>query len=146
MKPPAQIKTVRKKIVALCTFLLLIGFAQTESSFAVDSGPTFKSVSSGEHFTCGLTTTGDVYCWGANENSQLGTSAVSANSTPNKVYQISNALEITSGRDFACARISDGGVACWGRGDLGQTGDGIETKIDRIFATRVHSINTAIGI
>lgn len=121
-------------------------FFQQISSYAVDAGPTFKSVSSGEHFTCGLTTIGDVYCWGANDRSQLGVSAVNANSTPNKVYQVSNALEIAAGKDFACARISDGGVACWGRGDLGQTGDGIDTKIDRIFATRVQSVNTAIGI
>lgn len=121
-------------------------YFQQSGSYAVDAGPTFKSVSSGEHFTCGLTTLGDVYCWGANDRSQLGVSAVNANSTPNKVYQVSNALEIAAGRDFACARISDGGVACWGRGDLGQTGDGIDTKIDRIFATRVQSVNTAIGI
>lgn len=134
------------RIVSLACSVMLLTLLQSQPAIAVDSGPTFKSVSSGEHFTCGLTTTGDVYCWGANDRSQLGTSAVNANSTPNKVYQVSNALEIATGRDFACARISDGGVACWGRGDLGQTGDGIDTKIDRIFATRVHSVNTAIGI
>jgi alpha-tubulin suppressor-like RCC1 family protein len=125
---------------------MTLSLFQHTSSYAVDAGPTFKSVSSGEHFTCGLTTIGDVYCWGANDRSQLGVSAVDANSTPNKVYRVSNAVEITAGRDFACARISDGGVACWGRGDLGQTGDGIDTKVDRIFATRVQSVNTAIGI
>lgn len=133
-------------VFCLALSLVPLSLVQTQPALAVDSGPTFKSVSSGEHFTCGLTTIGDVYCWGANDRSQLGTSAVNANSTPNKVYQVSNALEIAAGRDFACARISDGGVACWGRGDLGQTGDGIDTKIDRIFATRVHSISTAIGI
>jgi len=140
--PPSLLR----KTLAVVSFALLISTLSTQQSFAVDAGPTFKTVSSGEHFTCGLTTTGDVYCWGANDRSQLGTSAVSEFSTPNKVYRISNALEIAAGRDFACARLSDGGVACWGRGDLGQTGDGIDTKIDRIFATRVHSVNTAIGI
>lgn len=135
-----------KKTVTVVFFLLLISISSATPSFAVDSGPTFKTVSSGEHFTCGLTTTGDVYCWGAKDQSQLGTSVVGEFSTPNKVYQISDALEIAAGRDFACARLADGGIVCWGRGDLGQTGDGIDTKIDRIFATRVHSVSTAVGI
>lgn len=141
-----------KQTMAIKKFATVISVALTftlfpqNNSHAVEAGPTFKSVSSGEHFTCGLTTLGDVYCWGANDRSQLGVSAVNANSTPNKVYQVSNAVEIAAGRDFACARISDGGVACWGRGDLGQTGDGIDTKVDRIFATRVQSVNTAVGI
>ena len=135
-----------KKWAVVVSIVMTLTFFQQINSYAVDAGPTFKSVASGEHFTCGLTTLGDVYCWGANDRSQLGVSALNANSTPNKVYRVSNALEIVAGRDFACARISDGGVACWGRGDLGQTGDGIDTKVDRIFATRVHSVNTAIGI
>jgi alpha-tubulin suppressor-like RCC1 family protein len=135
-----------KKWAVVISIVMSLTFFQQVNSYAVDAGPTFKSVASGEHFTCGLTTLGDVYCWGANDRSQLGVSAVNANSTPNKVYRVSNALEIVAGRDFACARISDGGVACWGRGDLGQTGDGIDTKVDRIFATRVQSVNTAIGI
>lgn len=139
-------QTVIVKTLLLGISLLGLSLIPIPHSFAVDAGPTFKTVSSGEHFTCGLTTLGDVYCWGQNERSQLGTSALNQSSTPNKVYRVSNAVEISSGRDFACARISDGGVACWGRGDLGQTGDGIETKIDRIFATRVQSVNTAIGI
>jgi len=146
MKSVLAVPNLLRKTIAVVSFALLISTLSTQQSYAVDAGPTFKSVSSGEHFTCGLTTTGDVYCWGANDRSQLGTSAVSEFSTPNKVYRISNALEIATGRDFACARLTDGGVACWGRGDLGQTGDGIDTKIDRIFATRVHSVNTAIGI
>lgn len=146
MKSVFVIPNLLTKTIAVTLFTLLISTLSTQQSFAVDAGPTFKSVSSGEHFTCGLTTTGDVYCWGANDRSQLGTSAVSEFSTPNKVYRISDALEIAAGRDFACARLADGGVACWGRGDLGQAGDGIDTKIDRIFATRVHSVNTAIGI
>lgn len=138
--------SISRRVIPLLLLTFLLSLFSIPQSKAVDAGPTFKTVSSGEHFTCGLTTLGDVYCWGANDRSQLGTSAISANSTPNKVYQVSNAVEIAAGRDFACARISDGGVACWGRGDLGQTGDGIDTTIDRIFATRVQSINTAIGI
>jgi alpha-tubulin suppressor-like RCC1 family protein len=134
--------------------LLIVVFASllmsTISAVDANSNPptrtVFVSVSSGEHFSCGLTDKGDVFCWGANERSQLGTSDRSRNLIPNKVYQVSNVVEIAAGRDFACARISDGGIACWGRGDLGQTGDGFEETSDRIFATRVPTIANAIGI
>ena len=134
------------KSLSLVLLSTLFLFSSNNQSQAVEAGPTFTAVSSGEHFTCGLTSIGDVYCWGDKTYSQLGTSIVDFNSTPNKVYQITNAVEIAAGRDFACARISDGSVACWGRADLGQTGDGYLSTENRIFATRVHGVTTAIGI
>lgn len=134
------------KSLSLILLSTLFLFSSNSQSLAVEAGPTFTAVSSGEHFTCGLTSIGEVYCWGDKTYSQLGTAAVDYNSTPNKVYQITNAVEIAAGRDFACARISDGSVACWGRGDLGQTGDGYLSTENRIFATRVHGVTTAIRI
>ena len=134
------------KLLSLSLLSTLFLFSSNNQSQAVEAGPTFTTVSSGEHFTCGLTSVGDVYCWGDKSYLQLGTSAVDYNSTPNRVYQVTNAVEIAAGRDFACARISDGSVACWGRGDLGQTGDGYLSTENRIFATRVHGVTTATGI
>lgn len=141
---PQAPKAFRFLVAAALSIVLM--FLGSQPASAIGTGPTFSSVSAGEHFTCGLTSTGDVYCWGENDHFQLGTSAVNSSSTPNQVYQISNVLQIASGRDFACARISDGGVACWGRADLGQTGDGLLSESDRYFATRVQGINTAIDI
>jgi len=126
--------------------LLLSNTAINSASSNEPTRTSFTSVSSGDHFSCGLTDKGIVYCWGANERSQLGTSDRIRNLIPNKVYEVNNVVEIAAGSDFACARISDGGVACWGRGDLGQTGDGFDETKDRIFATRVPTISTAIGI
>jgi len=126
--------------------LLLSNTAINSASSNEPTKTTFISVSSGDHFSCGLTDKGIVFCWGANERSQLGTSDRIRNLIPNKVYEVNNVVEIAAGSDFACARISDGGVACWGRGDLGQTGDGFNETKDRIFATRVSTISTAIGI
>jgi alpha-tubulin suppressor-like RCC1 family protein len=135
---------IRITVLFVAQMILTSNLVQTAS--ALGTGPVFTSVSAGERFTCGLTSTGDVFCWGENDNNQLGTSALNANSTPNQVFRVSNAVQVASGRDFACARISDGGVACWGRADLGQTGDGVLTSTDRFFATRVHGINSAIDI
>jgi alpha-tubulin suppressor-like RCC1 family protein len=38
----------------------------------VSGGLQFQSISAGETFTCGVTTTGVAYCWGDNVYGQLG--------------------------------------------------------------------------
>ena len=134
------------KLLSLSLLLTFFSFSSNHQSQAAEPAPIFTAVSSGEHFTCGLTSVGDVYCWGDKSYSQLGTSYVDFNSSPQKVYRIKNAVEIAAGRDFACARISDGSVACWGRGDLGQTGDGYPTTENRVFGIRVHGVTSALGI
>jgi alpha-tubulin suppressor-like RCC1 family protein len=140
---------VHKRAAVLISLLMVIASLHIglQAGVAAETSRTiFTTVSSGEHFSCALTDKGIVYCWGANDRSQLGTSDRARNLIPNKVYELSNVVEIATGRDFACARISDGGVRCWGRGDLGQTGDGGETNNDRIFASVIPNINSAIGL
>src|ERR1043166_6513634 len=34
--------------------------------------PRFSMLTAGDEFTCGLTTDGAAWCWGANQNGQLG--------------------------------------------------------------------------
>ncbi len=139
-------KPAIKKAALLSVIAIFFAVISPSQASAQGTGPIFKTLSAGTNFTCGLTAEGDVYCWGDNERSQLGTSALNANSTPNKVFRVSEATAIATGDDFACAVLLSGGVACWGRGDLGQTGDGILTESDRFFSTRVGGISTAVGI
>lgn len=149
MKFTGRATSAQKRWAFLLTFTLASTFFITSSQISLAAEPSrtiFKTISSGEHFSCALTDKGIVYCWGANDRSQLGTSDRLRNSIPNKVYELSNVAEIATGRDFACARILDGGVRCWGRGSLGQTGDGGATNEDRIFATVIPNINSAIGL
>lgn len=135
-----------RTVAFLAALAIIFTMFSTAESSAQGVGPKFKTLAAGMNFTCGLTTDGDVYCWGDNERSQLGVSALNANATPNKVFRVSGAVGIASGDDFACAVLATGGVACWGRGDFGQTGDGVLTDTDRLFATNVHGINTAVSV
>ena len=58
--------------------------------FYMDGGLRWKSITAGSHFSCGVTTTGEGYCWGYNNSGQLGSvltsySGQNQTSTPTKI-------------------------------------------------------------
>ena len=80
-----------------------------------------RLVAGGGH-TCGLSTTGGVWCWGAGEVGQIGDGAgvLRGNATP--VALGSAASEVLAGSEHACARTDDGWLRCWGANRYGQLG------------------------
>lgn len=94
---------------------------------------TFASVDAGNDglgtglppTTCGLTTTGAAYCWGANGLGQVGNANSSATQTaPAQVSGSRTWTLVSSGGEQACGRATTGILYCWGRGTLGQLGNG----------------------
>ncbi len=83
-----------------------------------------SKVTAGTNFSCALTTTGTVKCWGAGTLGQLGNSASVSTNAPVNVTGISGATAIASSRYHTCVVDSAGGIKCWGRNDDGQLGDG----------------------
>ena len=47
--------------------------AETRPPTAVTGGRRFLSLTAGQVHTCGLTAEGEGFCWGSNEDGQLGT-------------------------------------------------------------------------
>lgn len=77
---------------------------------------TAVSVTAGESHTCALLENGDVWCWGSNDDGQLGRSG--STSAPAKVASLPAASAVSAGRAHTCALIaSTGGVMCWGYND-----------------------------
>lgn len=87
-------------------------------------------VQAGDTHTCALlgesTANGQVACWGANDEGQLGTGDRNASAEP-RVVGIDGAVQVVAGASHTCARLRDASVWCWGDNDHGQLGDGTTT-------------------
>ena len=88
----------------------------------VIGGKKFKAITAGTHFTCGVTTFGDVYCWGHNRNSVVPQSLNTMEPAPVQVPFLGPATAIEAGFGHVCAQASNGRLYCWGTGALGQFG------------------------
>ena len=106
----------------------------------VAGGFTFTSVSSGnDGYSCGVTTSGDAYCWGLNAYGQLGdgttTNRLVPTRVPGGITFAAVAASATLDGAHTCGVSTSGAVYCWGLNDHGQIGDGTNTQ--RLFPTLV---------
>jgi alpha-tubulin suppressor-like RCC1 family protein len=94
----------------------------------VASSSTFRTVTAGGDHTCGLTTDGDVVCWGRNHVGQTGAGAAGdAQPTPRVVAGAGPFVEVAVGTVHTCALRRGGAAACWGGNWFGGIGDGTST-------------------
>jgi hypothetical protein len=86
----------------------------------------FRQVSAGGVHSCGVDVQGQVYCWGSNQNGQLGDGTQTHRSTPGLVpggpYE-----GVAPGGEHTCAITTDDRLRCWGYNAHGQVGDGTTT-------------------
>ena len=99
---------------------------------AVSGGLTFALLSVGGVNSCGLTTGGAAYCWGADVYGGLGAPGLETCTDPYSQFPCSSSpLAVAGGRTFSalsigwtvsCARTPNGSVYCWGDNSFGALG------------------------
>ncbi len=83
----------------------------------------------GGNHSCALATqVGKVWCWGGNEDGQLGDGTTTDRDEPVEASGLANATSITLGGLHTCAVIEAGTVECWGDNEHGQLGDSTTTE------------------
>jgi hypothetical protein len=85
------------------------------------------SLAAGAGHACAVTNAGAAWCWGFNDNGQLGNGTTTLAATPVAVSGLaSHVIAITAGYDnHTCALTDSGAVWCWGDNYNGQLGNGV---------------------
>jgi alpha-tubulin suppressor-like RCC1 family protein len=70
---------------------------------------------------CVLDNQNQLWCWGHNDNGQIGNGSTTAAPFP---VMVTTAVAVAGGRNHTCAQTSAGGMLCWGQGSQGRLGNG----------------------
>ena len=97
----------------------------------VEVGGEVASIEAAGYHTCAMLTSGEVKCWGYDNNGQLGidsgpSSTVGCDDTPvdhSPIDLDGVAVQVDATENNSCALREDGVLLCWGRGEEGQIGD-----------------------
>jgi alpha-tubulin suppressor-like RCC1 family protein len=99
----------------------------------------FVQLSGGEKTTCGVTVTGDAFCWGLDFSGTLGapapeqcdvsdpTGGRACSTRPQRVDGGHRFRSVSAGGEHVCGLVESGDVYCWGSNITGTLGNGTRT-------------------
>jgi len=119
--------------------------------------PPFAGLCAGSNFTCGLSRSGEVWCWGTNTSGVLGrgSTMLSSSRVPAPVVGIADAVGIachdaanvmTSSGPHACALLRDATVWCWGDNNRGQLGVPAMPTPSSATPLRIPGVTDAVAV
>lgn len=104
-----------------------------------------KSVSAGANHTCAVQATGELSCWGANVQGQLGNGTTTNSSVPFLVPGSTNVIAVDAGYGFTCAIDMGGVLRCFGDNLYGELGLG-NTMTPQLIPQVVSAVTNAVGV
>jgi alpha-tubulin suppressor-like RCC1 family protein len=114
---------------------------ESPGAVAIPGNLPVAEVVAKEFSTCARTTDNQVWCWGADTDSQLGGDPTNRVCAPAKVDGLGKASQVALGNEHACAVLADSGnPVCWARNCRGQVGADTYTSV--LHAT-AYSLYTA---
>ena len=87
----------------------------------------FRTLSVGGSYACGLQSSGELYCWGSNEDGQLGDGTIIDRSVPVIVPGGLLFQEVAAERSTTCGLVQ-GKAYCWGNNLNGQLAIGVTSQ------------------
>ncbi|MBL8605365.1 MAG: hypothetical protein JNK72_25765 [Myxococcales bacterium] len=133
---------------ALLLGVAVLGLGCSQGGVEADAAPSCEgrgrsqcvaAVSLGQRFGCALLYDQTVWCWGRNDESQLGyesadlcperlsggqSRAVACHSYPLQVQGLGAVTALSAGGAHSCAIVASGALRCWGANTRGQLGRG----------------------
>lgn len=82
---------------------------------------SWSTTSAGAAHSCGVANNGTLWCWGANNNGQLGLGDIEDRLVPTQVGTATQWSEVSAGGSHTCGR-QGGKLYCWGQNVYGQLG------------------------
>lgn len=117
------------------------------AEITVISEAALTQVVTGYYHTCGLTGSGEAWCWGRNHFGQIGIGvAGGAVKTPARVNTDLRFTQLTLSWASTCGLDTGGKVWCWGEDDDGSFGDGSDES--RLLPTALsggYTFTTIVG-
>jgi alpha-tubulin suppressor-like RCC1 family protein len=103
-----------------------------DPDFPLPPGPFLTA---GYAHSCAVATGGTTYCWGLNEDGQLGDGTRAARTTPTAVTGGSTFVALSAGYSHTCGLTAAGAMFCWGDNTFGQLGN--DSRIDALAPVAV---------
>lgn len=127
-----------------CDYSITTIWSGSTAGRGVDIGVRdIREIAAGGNFTCAITDSGSIKCWGTNSAGQLGVGNYTATSQIMTVSGISNAVQISAGSEHVCALLANNTVKCWGRNYDSQVGI---NSLNNVNTSSPYQINSLSGV
>ena len=121
-------------------------YLDRSSPTATSLVPAVVTLAAGGQHACAVVNPGGtLYCWGRNNNGQVGDDSTNDRDSPVAVATIGATYAVTGGAFHTCAIDTGGTTWCWGQAGSGQIGDGM-TFGNRLTPVQPDWGQTAIAI